>query len=145
MSLRKKIIIGYGIAFTLLVLVLFWAIVNLYQLGKASNAILKENYRSILAAETMINSLGLQDSAILLMLHGEKNDGLVQFRRNESIFLQWLGRAKDNITIEGEDRIVDSLEKAFNEYLVAFSRMLILNETDSLFFIYYTQIKKSII
>jgi len=119
--------------------------VNLYQLGKASNAILKENYRSILAAETMINSLGLQDSAILLMLHGEKNDGLVQFRRNESIFLQWLGRAKDNITIEGEDRIVDSLEKAFNEYLVAFSRMLILNETDSLFFIYYTQIKKSII
>ena len=53
-SLRKKIFIGYGITLSLMIVVLIWALVNLLDLGNASDAIFRENYKSILAAENMV-------------------------------------------------------------------------------------------
>ena len=116
-TLRKKIFLGYGITLGLMVFVLIWAFVNLRQLGQASDAILRENYRSILAAENMVYALERQDSAILLILLGFEDEGWKQFRENEGQFFQWLGRAKDNITIEGEDKIVQGIEAGYASYL----------------------------
>jgi NtrC-family two-component system sensor histidine kinase KinB len=56
-TLRKKIFIGYGITLFLMALILMWAFLNLRDLGQASDAILRENYRSILAAENMVYAL----------------------------------------------------------------------------------------
>jgi len=116
-TLRKKIFIGYGITLILMVLVLFWAFINLWELGQASDAILKENYKSILAAENMVYAIERQDSAILLIFAGYQEEGWNQFRENESQFFQWLGRAKDNITVEGEDKIVNTIEVEYSKYL----------------------------
>jgi NtrC-family two-component system sensor histidine kinase KinB len=116
-TLRKKIFIGYGITLVLMVLVLVWAFINLWNLGQASDAILKENYKSILAAENMVYSIERQDSAILLMFVGYQEEGWNQFRENEGQFFQWLGRAKDNITVEGEDKIVSMIETEYSKYL----------------------------
>ncbi|MGB7521781.1 MAG: hypothetical protein WA896_19295, partial [Spirulinaceae cyanobacterium] len=66
MKLRSKILIGYSVVLTLVILVCGWGVVNLRRLGKASEAILEENYRSILAAENMIDAIERQDSAVLL-------------------------------------------------------------------------------
>lgn len=87
-----------------------WAVVNLVSLGKATGAILSENYRSIFAAENMVDALERQDSAVLFLFLGSRNRGIAQFRENEADFLQWLARAKDNITIEGERQLVRSIE-----------------------------------
>jgi NtrC-family two-component system sensor histidine kinase KinB len=116
-TLRKKIFIGYGITLVLMVLVLVWAFFNVWNLGQASDAILKENYKSILAAENMVYAIERQDSAILLMFLGYQEQGWNQFRENESVFFQWLGRAKDNITVEGEDKIVNMIETEYSKYL----------------------------
>ena len=116
-TLRKKIFIGYGITLVLMVLVLVWAFFNLWSLGQASDAILKENYKSILAAENMVYAIERQDSALLLMFLGYQEQGWNQFRENESQFFQWLGRAKDNITVEGEDKIVNMIETEYSKYL----------------------------
>jgi len=116
-TLRKKIFLGYGIALVLMVLVLVWAFINLWNLGQASDAILKENYKSILAAENMVYAIERQDSAILLIFAGYQEEGWNQFRENESQFFQWLGRAKDNITVEGEDEIVSTIEGEYSKYL----------------------------
>jgi len=116
-TLRKKIFIGYGITLVLMVLVFVWAYINLWELGQASDAILKENYKSILAAENMVYAIERQDSAILLMFVGYQEDGWNQFRENESQFFQWLGRAKDNITVKGEDKIVNMVETEYSKYL----------------------------
>jgi NtrC-family two-component system sensor histidine kinase KinB len=83
-----------------MILVLIWAFLNLWNVGQASDAILRENYRSILAAENMVYAIERQDSAILLIFLGYEEQGRVQFRENEGYFFQWLGRAKDNITVE---------------------------------------------
>ncbi len=116
-TLRKKIFIGYGITLVLMVLILVWAFLNMWDLGQASDAILKENYKSILAAENMVYAIERQDSAILLVFLGYQDQGWNQFRENESQFFQWLGRAKDNITVEGEDKIVNTIETEYSKYV----------------------------
>jgi two-component system, NtrC family, sensor histidine kinase KinB len=116
MSLKKNLLLGYGVAFALMSLVVAWAIANMLTLGRASDAILRENYRSILAAENMVATLERQDSAVLLLLLGDTERGTQQFRDNEALFLQWLARAKDNITIEGEGDLVASIETNFAAY-----------------------------
>ena len=122
-TLRKRILIGYGITLALMAVLLVWAVVNLVGLGQASDAILRENYKSILAAENMIDAIERQDSATLLVMLDYGDEGLAQFRENENQFLQWLGRAKDNITIPGEADILASIESGYSAYLVNFSRL----------------------
>ncbi len=120
-GLRKRILLGHGMALALVAVVLVWAVMNLVSLGQASDAILRENYRSILAAENMIDAVERQDSAVLLLMLGYSDEGLSQFHGNENSFLQWLGRAKDNITIPGEVDILASIEEGYSAYLVNFS------------------------
>ena len=76
MTLKKKILIGYGVVFVLMGLVVVWAVTNLVSLGKASDAILRENYRSILAAENMVDALERQDSGVLLVFLGDSEKGI---------------------------------------------------------------------
>jgi len=100
----------------LIIAVLSWAVALILRLGRASESILRENYPSIQAAENMIDAAERQDSATLLILLGYEAQGAAAFRENETLFLQWLGRAKDNITIPGEKEILDSLEKSYAGY-----------------------------
>jgi NtrC-family two-component system sensor histidine kinase KinB len=129
-SLRKKIFIGYGIALALMIVVVVWALVHLLDLGEASDAILRENYKSILAAENMVYAIERQDSATLLLFLGYEEQGWRQFRENESLFFQWLARAKDNITIEGEERIVSTIEKEYSVYLHHISGLLPVSKSN---------------
>lgn len=116
-TFRQKIFIGYGANLILVVLILAWAMFMMLRLGRASESILRENYRSIQAAEHMIDAIERQDSAVLLYLLGYQEQGLKEFRENEAAFLQWLGRARDNITIPGEKEIIDSIEQNYTRYL----------------------------
>jgi NtrC-family two-component system sensor histidine kinase KinB len=123
MSLKTKILIGYGVAFALMALVIAWGVVNLVSLGKASDAILRENYRSILAAENMVDAIERQDSGTLLLLLGDTEVGISHFRQSEALFLQWLARAKDNITIPGEAQLVHGIDADYEKYRRQFSAM----------------------
>lgn len=129
-TLKRKILIGYGLALCLIIAVIVWSLINLVRLGNAAEAILKENYKSILAAENMIGSLERQDSAMLLYLLNDTRRPVNQFRQNESQFLLWLGRAKDNITIPGEDKIVQRIETGYTDYLVHFSNLQKMDDLD---------------
>ena len=123
MKLRNKILLGYSLPLVLVVLVGAWGITNLRRLGKASEAILEENYNSILAAEKTIDAIERQDSAILLFLLENRDRGIEQFRQNQIEFLKWLGRAEGNITIPGEAQIVANIEESYQNYLKAFSEL----------------------
>ena len=112
--------LGYGLSLGLVLLVGGWGINNLRRLGKASDAILKENYNSILAAEKSIDALERQDSAILLFLLENRDRGIQQFQNNQIEFLKWLGRAEGNITIPGEADLIAEIESAYQDYLTAF-------------------------
>jgi NtrC-family two-component system sensor histidine kinase KinB len=129
-TFRTKILLGYGASLLLIIVVLSWAVVLILRLGRASESILRENYQSIQAAENMIDAVERQDSATLLILLGYEQQGASEFRENETLFLQWLGRAKDNITIPGEKEIVDSLEKSYSRYLTEIPNLQLLHRSD---------------
>lgn len=116
MTLKKKILLGYGVAFVLMGLVVVWFIANLVSLGKASEAILSENYRSILAARNMVDALKRQDEGILLNYLEKQEVATDRFRESEIVFLEWLARAKDNITIHGEEELVKAIETDYTIY-----------------------------
>jgi two-component system, NtrC family, sensor histidine kinase KinB len=119
--LRTKILLGHGIALGLMALAIAWAVLNLVNLGRAGNAILRDNYRSILAADNMIGAIERQDSAALLLLSGFDDEALAQFRSNENQFLLSLMRAKDNVTVDGEQETVDGIDAGYQAYLASLS------------------------
>jgi len=124
MTLKKKILVGYGLSFAFMGLVVALAVSNLVSLGKATDAILSENYRSILAAENMVDALERQDSGTLLVLLAEFDEGAALFRKNEAIFLEWLARAKDNITIKGESGLLQTIDADYDAYRQAAGRVV---------------------
>jgi NtrC-family two-component system sensor histidine kinase KinB len=115
-TLRKKILLGYGLVLFLLALALGWSFTNLLRLGSASEAILSENYQSIRAADDMLAALERQDSGVLLYLLGYEEEGLQQYRTYQVDFSKELGRARGNVTIEGEQNIIDRIEAADEYY-----------------------------
>lgn len=123
-SLRRKLLVGYGLVLGLAAVVFGWALVNLLRLGAASEAILSENYRSIEAAEHMIDALERQDSGVLLFILGYEDEGVQQFQANESQFSQWFARAEDNVTIPGEADVIGAIDSSYAAYLVAFTSLL---------------------
>lgn len=123
MNLRTKILLGYGLVLALTLVVWGSAVVDLRQLGLASEAILEDNFQSILAAENMIDTIERQDSALLLLMLGFETEGQNQFRQNELEFLGWLGRAKDNITLENEGQILETIEAEYLDYLASASQL----------------------
>ena len=129
-TLRKKILFGYGVVLLLAALAFAWAFVNLLRLGRASDAILSENYRSIEAAENMIDALERQDSGVLLYILGFEDEGTRQFRENQNHFSQWLARAEDNVTIEGEREIVEAIDSSYADYLILFTGLLRRSEDE---------------
>ncbi len=126
--LRIKILFGYGLILLLLIVLLVLSLVNLQRLGRATGAILRENYKSIIAAEYMIDSIERQDSAILLELLGYSEEAKMQFTENIAPFMQWLGRAKDNITIAGERELVEAIESKYLKYLNAYDLLIVTME-----------------
>ncbi|KAB2890500.1 MAG: HAMP domain-containing protein [Desulfobulbaceae bacterium] len=116
MNLKKKILIGYGVSFSLMGLVVAWAIFHVWSLAKTTDAILRDYYRSILAVENMVDALGRQDSGILLILMGDVEKGIGQYRENEVLFLEWLGRSKDSIAAEGESAAIQDIEARYGEF-----------------------------
>ena len=121
MTLRAKILLGYALVFLLAGVVVAWALANLVRLGAASDAILSENYRSIEAAEQMLDALERQDSAVLLTVLDEGAEGGRQFEANRVQFVRALGRAQDNVTIPGEAAVVGTIDSAYTAYAAAFA------------------------
>lgn len=116
-TLRSKILIGYAAALGVAGVVLGVALVHIVRLGRASAEILQENYRSILAAEEMLNAITAQENAAMQMVIGVQRNNVLQFSESEKRFLVWLERAKANITIRGESEIVARIEKEHSEFL----------------------------
>lgn len=125
MNLKRKILIGYGAALMIMGAAAALSVTNLVALGRATDAILRENYRSILAAENMILSLERQDSGVLMIFSGAPESGLALFMKHEAEFLEWLGRACDNVTIAGETAVVSKIKAAFGVYRDAVHRQAV--------------------
>ena len=114
-TLQAKLLIGLLPTLAILVALGLWAVIMFYRLGNNIDVILRENFRSVLAAEGMKEAIERMDSGLLFEViermdpamrsrsTGERS-GREQFNQNRPLFEKNLEIELGNITRARESR-----------------------------------------
>lgn len=116
MGLRTKILCGFSILTIMLCVAGIWSIYELTTLGTSVQGLLDDNYKSINAAKVMIEALEREDSAILILLSGNWEEGRSIMESAEAQFQKGFVTAKANVTIPGESAYVKTIESTYNTF-----------------------------
>ncbi len=115
-SLRTQLFASHLALVALMAVVMLGAVANFLRLGGSIDRILKDNYASVVAAQTMKESLERQDSAATFFLAGQSTKARTQFAANTPIFDHALGSERANITERGEQATADGLAGDYAAY-----------------------------
>lgn len=85
-------------------------------LGRGSADILKDNYRSVLAAERMKEAAERIDSGVMFAVAGRPADGGAQIDTNMPLFSRELAAQENNITEPGEREATERLRATWTTY-----------------------------
>ncbi|MBS1153097.1 MAG: sensory box histidine kinase, partial [Myxococcaceae bacterium] len=117
MMLRTRLLIAQlPIAVSLAVIGVL-AVLTVGDLGRAGQDILSANYRSVLAAQRMKESLERIDSATLFIVAGEREKGLAQLQQHQPQFEAELKIQEGNLTEQGEAAATGRLRQQWTAYL----------------------------
>ena len=123
MNLYKKLLLAQSpIALALVSLGIF-SVVAISYLGSHSQTILKDNYRSVLAAQRMKEAIERMDSAALFLVAGQHEKGVQQAAKYRPIFEAELKVQEGNITEAGEKEFTEGLRAAWKDYQAKFDRL----------------------
>ncbi len=117
LNLRKKILLGFGIILIILLVVFAVSLTSLLKLGKASDAILKQNYMSIEASSQMLDAIEQHFRMISDFSLTSRQDNRNEMMDEQFRFEHWLIIEKGNITEKGEAESADKLEQSYRQYL----------------------------
>ena len=115
--MRRQFLIGILPILCLFAVMGFYAISLFKELGGKIDVILKENYRSVLAGESMKEGLARMDSAVVFTLVGENARREEVFAQGKSIFEDGLKREMNNITLPGERELAGRVRDLYGRYL----------------------------
>ncbi len=116
MTLRNKLLLAQAPLVLALAVLGAVAIGSLSRLGTHSQEILKDNYRSVLAAQRMKESIERIDSAALFVLSGHRSEAEGMIASNRAVFEAELAVQASNITELGEGEATDLLGQRWAEY-----------------------------
>jgi NtrC-family two-component system sensor histidine kinase KinB len=116
MTLRQKLALGFGGLLLIIASVTIHSILQLRELGRAVDVVLRENYESILACLEMKESLDLMDSGAVFIVLGHGKEGKDLLAANEPRFESALERELRNITLPGEGEKAALLRQLFRQY-----------------------------
>jgi methyl-accepting chemotaxis protein len=116
MGLRFKILSGFLTLSMMLLIAGIWSVYELRSVGASAQKMLDENYKSINAAKMMLEALEREDSAILLLILGKREEGRNIIASGDSLFQQGFQIANTNLTIPGEKAYLDSIETRYSRY-----------------------------
>src|SRR3954451_12141804 len=116
-TLRTKLLIGLTPLLALMVGLGLWAIIMFSRLGGNIDLILRENYRSVLAAQNMKDALERMDSAALFAIGGRDDRGRRQFAEFRPVFEKYLRAERNNVTLQGEQEMADKLTNLYGAYI----------------------------
>jgi signal transduction histidine kinase len=119
-SLRGKLFAAQVPMGAALVLVGTVAALTNSSLGRSSSLILKDNYRSVLAAQRMEEAIERMDSAAVFLLLGRRAEAEAQADANQARFSSELEVQEGNITERGEAAATHTLTDAWTRYLQLF-------------------------
>lgn len=116
MSLRGKLILAQ---LPLLLAIVFLSILHLWSVsavGGSAQNILRENYRSVLAAERMQEAIERMDSSVRFALAGQREKAIQQAAANRTRFESELKIEESNITEPGERENAAQLRRLWDVY-----------------------------
>ncbi|MGH8094781.1 MAG: ATP-binding protein [Chthoniobacterales bacterium] len=114
--LRNRILLGLAPIFILLIAMGVYAVSLFAKLGGAIDVILRENYRSVLAAQNMKESAERMDSGLFFTLVGEEERGRKMYDQNLPIFGENLSIELNNLTLPGESELANKLARLHQRY-----------------------------
>jgi signal transduction histidine kinase len=116
MKLRTKMLLAQLPLALALVAIGWLAITTLGELGGASQTILQDNYRSVLAAQRMKEACERMDSAALFKLSGHWDQGAALIKEHRARFEAELRVEEGNITEQGEKDAALRLRQTWQHY-----------------------------
>jgi methyl-accepting chemotaxis protein len=143
MGLRIKILSGFLILSTMLIIAGLWSIYELSSMGSSVQKILNENYQSIQASKKMIEALEREDSGILLLMLGRWEEGRSTIQLADSLFQANLDFAYQNITIPGEQSHLDTIKEKYSLFKSLWERPIVDTPREGNIDWYSSQIHKS--
>ena len=123
MTLRWRLLLGYGYLVALLLLASGSAVIGFLHLSAGIDRVLEENYRSIRFSMDMLESLERQDSETLSALLTDAGDPAAM-EGFDAEFANALASARENVTEEAEADVLDDIARAWAEYRVARDELL---------------------
>jgi NtrC-family two-component system sensor histidine kinase KinB len=123
MRLRTKLLLAQVPMVAALIVTGVAAALIAASLGRASERILEDNYRSVLATQRMKESIERMDSGALFLLAGEEERGLAQALEHLKTFETELRVQEQNITEPGEAGETEALRARWTAYREVFTRM----------------------
>ena len=115
-SLKYRIILTLVPLLALLGLLGGAGSVLLYHLGGLIEAILRENYASVIYMERLNEALERIDSSFQFSLAGQEDQARSQYEQNWRTYEEFLTKEENNITEPGEDELVDKLKALTQQY-----------------------------
>ncbi len=123
MTFRTKVLLAQAPLGLALVLLAILAVRTTSSLGASAEAILEENYRSVLAAQRMGNDVEALDRAALTYLAGRGGLDAADIDRHIERFSAELAVEEGNITEPGEQEAAGELRRRWEEYRARFSEL----------------------
>lgn len=119
MGIRKKIFIGFVIVGFILFLSGIISVFQLVGMEKSISGMLSDNVKSVQISKYMMDAVEAQSWSILDIITKEKVGDDARLHFHEADFEGLISRARNNLTVEGEQEVVDSLEASYNVYYKA--------------------------
>lgn len=116
LGVRSKLSLGFGGLLLIIGLLGVQSILYLTKLGASVDVILRENYRSVIASQTMKEALERIDSGVLFGLLGYGPKGNELIAKNQAIFEQALQTELNNLTVPGEKERAFELRELYERY-----------------------------
>src|SRR5207245_3882300 len=118
-SLRQKLFLSYALLVLASLGGAAWSVGQFTILGHSVQQIMKNNYRSVVDAQNMKETLERQDSAMQFHIAGYDQKALPQYETNRKSFARFYADEADNITEIGEPEAIRDIGRQF----AAYSRM----------------------
>jgi NtrC-family two-component system sensor histidine kinase KinB len=145
-SLRVKLLLAQGPLLLALILLGALSIRTMHFLSSGAEAILKDNYRSVLAAQRMKEAAERLDSGAVFILLGEVERGRRQIVDNRPRFEAELRAQEGNITEPGEGEATAELRRRWSRYQASLGRFDAKASGDhGLREIYFTELEPSFV
>jgi NtrC-family two-component system sensor histidine kinase KinB len=141
MNLYKKLLLAQTPIALALAVVGMFSVVAISYLGSHSQGIMKDNYRSVLAAQRMKEAIERMDSAALFMVAGQQQKGVEQGEKYRPVFEAELKVQEGNITERGEKEFTMGLRTAWTDYQLKFDRLQKSGTTNDMRTLYFAELE----